>query len=155
RPHEELPGTRRPAHAQGGQGGEAGRATVRVISPSPGGGRGAGGRGDRKAVPSVQRHRKYPVGIPVDPPPGWHRPPGGPPPLPRPPHSRFHAPLAFVGRALLVGCMVVVCMGVGWLLVQEPRKGRAPEENRVAKAPSPAPLKKAKQPENRERERPG
>lgn len=84
---------------------------------------------------SKQARRDYPMGIPVSPPPGW-RPRAAPPPLPR----RSLAPRTAGGLLLrigLVGLMVLVCMGIGWLSVQGRQKDRvakvAPSKSEVVK----------------------
>jgi Planctomycete cytochrome C len=53
------------------------------------------------------------VGIPVQPPPGWR------PPVPQSPRraSTFRAQVGLILRAMLLSMLVIVCMGIGWFLV--------------------------------------
>ncbi len=83
--------------------------------------------------------RKFPVGIPVQPPPGW-RPRQPLPPLP-PPASPFRSQFGLVIQAMLLGLMVFVCTTVGWLWTKAPRRGK-PGERVAVKATAP-PQKKA------------
>jgi hypothetical protein len=91
----------------------------------------------------------YPRGIPISPPPGW-RPRTTPPPLPQPRQLSANDLLLRLAGIALVSLMVVVCVGVGWLSTQLPRrkdrsevvaKAASPIENREEKsssAPDPA-----------------
>jgi hypothetical protein len=56
---------------------------------------------------SRTRHRDYPVGIPIQPPPGWRAPP-----------PEGVSPWRVVGVSGLLSLMVLSCMMVGWLSVQ-------------------------------------
>jgi len=70
-----------------------------------------------------------------------------PPPIVPPPRRRSSAaprPISVVVKASLIGLMVLVCMGVGWLSVQGPRRRPARTKEEVAKA-SPADQKPAKE----------
>lgn len=63
----------------------------------------------------ILKPRKYPTGIPVQAPPGW-RPPL-PPPAPARQASPFRAEVGLILRTMALSLLVIVCMGVGWLLV--------------------------------------
>lgn len=92
------------------------------------------------------RPRPYPVGIPVRPPPGWV------PPVPRRPGaSPFRAQVGLILRAMMLSFLVMVCMGVGWFLVNGRRPARP--DARVASVPAkqdrpepPPPEKEKEQP---------
>lgn len=82
--------------------------------------------------------RDYPTGIPIQPPPGWQGR-ASPPPLPAPSPrggkaSPFRTQLAFVLRAVLLSLLVMVCMGMGWFLVNGRRPGPDREHTPLAKA---------------------
>ena len=76
-----------------------------------------------------QESHRWPVGIPLRPPPGW-RPRAGPPPLPGTAPKAVADPLMRVLWVALVGLMVLVCMVVGVLLAT-PRRPRVPEEQQA------------------------
>src|SRR5688572_20462831 len=89
------------------------------------------------AVKSPPARREYPVGIPVQPPPGW-RPPVPPIP-PRPADSTFRAQVSLILRAMLLSLLVIVCMGIGWFLVQ----GRRPRVGEQVASVTPPVAKKS------------
>jgi hypothetical protein len=74
------------------------------------------------------RQRRYPTGIPIQPPPGWA------PPLPRR-ASPFRAQVAFIMRTMMLSMLVLVCMGVGWVLVNGRRPARSTEGQVAAAGP--------------------
>lgn len=79
--------------------------------------------------------RDYPTGVPIQPPPGWQPrvPPSAPRPRRRPSTSQFRAQITFVLRALLLSLLVIVCMGIGWFLVNGRRPSRGSDNSAVAK----------------------
>src|SRR4051812_37038542 len=79
------------------------------------------------------RPRKLPVGIPVQAPPGW-RPPL-PPAAPRHAASPFRAQVGLVLRTMMLSLLVIVCMGVGWFLVNGRRPSRPTGEQLASVTP--------------------